>query len=60
VAHPPPYPDKGDDTGGRPEPGTTTGTSRWVSVLVIVMVIGLIALIVVLHLTGSVGPGAHE
>jgi hypothetical protein len=49
MAHPPPYPDR----------GPTTSTPRWVSVVGIIIAIGLVLLFVVLHLTGSVGPGGH-
>lgn len=73
MADPPRYPDSGDDTGvgsGEstastpgvddtaldPEP-TTTGSRA--SKLVIAGVAALVVVIVILHLTGVVGPGAH-
>jgi hypothetical protein len=56
MADPPSYPDTGDDNGDR---GSATGTSRWVPVLGIIIAIGLVLLFVVLHLTGTLGPGAH-
>jgi hypothetical protein len=59
MAHPPPYPDSGDDTGVGSDRGSTTGTPRWVSVVGIIIVIGLLVLFVVLHLTGTFGPGAN-
>jgi hypothetical protein len=59
MAHPPPYPDTGDDTGVASDRGSSTGTPRWVSVLGIIIAIGLVLLIVVLHLTGTIGPGTH-
>jgi hypothetical protein len=34
-------------------------TPRWMKVLGIIIAIGLVLLFVVLHLTGSLGPGAH-
>jgi hypothetical protein len=55
MADPPPYPDTGDDPGR----GAATGKPRWVSALGIIIVIALILLFVVLHLTGTLGPGAH-
>jgi hypothetical protein len=51
----PPYP----DTGGTGERGSATSTPRWVLVLGITVAIVLILLLVVLHLTGVLGPGAH-
>ncbi len=36
-----------------------SGTPRWVSVLGIVVAIALVLLFVVLHLTGTLGAGAH-
>ncbi|HEX9380988.1 MAG TPA: hypothetical protein VF891_05775 [Gaiellaceae bacterium] len=35
------------------------GTPRWLSVLGIVVAILLVLLFVVLHVTGTLGPGAH-
>ena len=43
-------PGTGDDSGGTP---------RWMPVLGIALAIGLAVLLVVLHLTGVIGPGAH-
>jgi hypothetical protein len=57
MAHPPPYPDTGDDDG--PVRVPATGAPRWVSVVGIIIALGLVALIVVLHLTGVISPGAH-
>jgi hypothetical protein len=58
MAHPPPYPDSGDDVDEGPDRRRTTNTSRWVYVYWIVG-IGLVLLVVVLHLTGVIGPGGH-
>jgi hypothetical protein len=52
----PPYPDTGGEGGDR---GSTGSTSRWATGLGITIVIALIVLFVVLHLTGTLGPGAH-
>jgi len=59
MADPPRYPDTGDDTGVGPDGGSATSTPRWVSVLGIIIAIVLVLLFVVLHLTGTLGPGAH-
>ena len=59
MADPPSYPDTGEDRSVGPDGGSPTGTPRWVSVLGIVIAIALVLLLVVLHLTGVLGPGAH-
>jgi hypothetical protein len=59
MADPPPYPDTGDDTGVGRERGSASGRPRWVAVLGILIAIVLVLLFVVLHLTGTLGPGAH-
>jgi hypothetical protein len=60
MADPPAYPDTGNDSRVGPdrdkEPATTGG---WASKLVIAIVAALVVVIVILHLTGVVGPGAH-
>jgi hypothetical protein len=55
IADPTPYPDTGDNR----DRGSARSTPRWVTVLGIVIAIALIVLFVVLHLTGTLGPGAH-
>ena len=55
MADPPSHPDTGDG----PDRGSATGTPRWVPVLGIVIAIVLVLLLVVLHLTGVLGPRAH-
>ncbi|MHB8645649.1 MAG: hypothetical protein ACYDAR_07660 [Thermomicrobiales bacterium] len=51
--------DSGDDTGMGPGRRPPTGTPRWISVLGIVIAIVLLLLIVILHLSGILGPGLH-
>ncbi len=51
--------DGDDDTSMKPDHGSTTDTPGWMSVLGIVIAIVLLLLIVVLHLTGILGPGLH-
>jgi hypothetical protein len=60
MAGPRPDPDGEDDFGARMGRGSTTNPPRWVRVLGIVLAIALIALLVVLHLTGTLGAGAHR
>lgn len=59
MAHPPPYPDPGDDTGVDPEFGTTSSTPRWMPVLGIIVAIAVLSLFVLLHLSGGFRPGTH-
>ena len=51
----PPHPES-EDTGPDQKPATTVG---WGTRIVIAVVIALVAAIVILHLTGVVGPGAN-
>ena len=60
MADPGPDPDSEDDAGARLDRGTAAGTPRWVWVLGVVIAVALIALFVVLHLTGTLGPGDHQ
>jgi len=60
VADPCPDPDSDDDPDARIDGGSTTSTPRWVPVLGVVIAIALIALFVVLHLTGTLGAGVHR
>jgi hypothetical protein len=53
-------PEGDDDPDARLDHGSTTGTPRWVRALGIVIAIALIALFVVLHLTGTLGAGVHR
>jgi len=58
MSDPPRHPGTDGDGGPAPE-GSPGGTPRWMVVLGITMAIALVALIVLLHLTGTIGPGAH-
>jgi hypothetical protein len=59
MADPPRSPDPREDTGLGPNRGAAGGRPRWVVVLGIIIVTALVALMVFLHLTGSLGPGLH-
>jgi hypothetical protein len=63
MAKPPPYRDfkgdTGDDTSRNPYRGSATETPRWKYVMFGIIAIGLVLLLIVLHLTGVLGPGAH-
>ena len=58
MAGPPSYPDTGstrEDTG--PPPGS--GRSRLRTAVIAVLVIAALAVMVILHLTGTLGAGTH-
>ena len=59
MAAPPPYPDSDDDTGAGPDRGPATGGPRWMSVLKVIIAIALLVIVLVLHLSGVIGPGSH-
>jgi hypothetical protein len=59
MARPPSYPDTGstsEDTG-RQRPGS--GQPRLRTVVIAVLVIAVLAVMVILHLTGTLGAGTH-
>ncbi len=59
MTDPPRYPDTGDDSSVAPDRGSTARRSRWVAVLLWIIGIVLVLGFIVLHLTGTLGPGAH-
>jgi hypothetical protein len=57
MTDPPRHP--GTDGNGGPGPEGPGGASRWRVVLGVTIAIALLVLIVLLHATGTIGPGAH-
>jgi len=66
MTDPGPYPDGEAHPGGENDPGTRLGrgptgsTPHWVRVVGILVGVALLALLVVLHLTGTLGGGVHQ
>ncbi len=52
-------PDSGSASGTGPHRDRRGRTPRWVSVAGIVLAVALVVVLVVLHVTGVVGPGAN-
>jgi hypothetical protein len=48
-----------DDAGRGPDREAASSTPRWVFVLGIIIAIALVGLMVLFHLTGTIGPGVH-
>ena len=60
MAELPSHPGTDGDTGAGPaRDAAPVGRPRWVPVAGIVIAIALVLLIIVLHLTGTLGPGGH-
>jgi hypothetical protein len=56
---PPSYPDTSDSTGAEPGGGQGAGRSRWAAAAVWIIAIAVLLVMLILHLTGTFGPGAH-
>ena len=60
MAELPSHPGTDDDTGAGPRrDAPPSSRPRWISVAGIVIAIVLVLLFIVLHLTGTLGPGGH-
>lgn len=63
TAHPPRFPDTEEGTGVGHHRRGATRKRRWPSILgkiiAIAIAVGFVVLIVLLHLTGTFGPGVH-
>jgi hypothetical protein len=59
MADPPRYPETGADAGPGHDHGAVGSTPRWKFLVGIVVAIAVVVLIVLLHVTGTLGPGAH-
>jgi hypothetical protein len=53
------HPDTGDDSGFGPHSEPVAPTPRWKVVAGIGVGVVVVVLLIVLHLTGVLGPGAH-
>jgi hypothetical protein len=59
MADPPRSPQSDDDARPIPNRAGANNRSRWGVVLGIIFAIALVALVVFLHITGTIGPGTH-
>jgi hypothetical protein len=59
MAGQPHYPDTGEDTGAGAGRERLTARQRWTRLAVILIVAALFLLMIVLHITGTVGPGSN-
>ncbi len=59
MADPPRHPETEEETGLGPDRRAAARKRSWVVVLGIIVAIALVGAMVILHLTGVLGPGAH-
>jgi hypothetical protein len=59
MTDPPRSPETEDEAGRGPDRGEAKTIARWVFLLGIIIAIALLGLMLFLHLTGTLGPGAH-
>jgi hypothetical protein len=56
MAGPPPHPDTGITDQGS---GQSTGWPRWRTTAIVIIGLALLVVMVIVHLTGTLGPGSH-
>ena len=59
MADPPRFPKTEDEARRGADGGLASSTPRWVLILVAIVAVALLGLMVLLHLTGILGPGLH-
>ena len=62
MAGPPSHPDTGtagQDSGTPPDSGRRAGWPPWRTATIVIIGIALLAVMVILHLTGTLGAGSH-
>jgi hypothetical protein len=59
MTDPPQHPKPDEDTGGNAERDPAGSRSRWGLVLGITAAIALVTVMVLLHISGTIGPGMH-
>jgi len=56
MASPPSYPDTGSN---RQDAGPPPARPRWKTAAIVILVVAVLAVMVILHLTGTFGEGTH-
>jgi hypothetical protein len=61
MTDPPRYPDTStsDETGSQPGSRPAAGRPRWAAAAAWIIAIAVLAVMLILHLTGAFGPGTH-
>jgi hypothetical protein len=59
MTDPPSYPHTRDEAGAGPGSKPAANRSRWKVIMFWIIGIVIVVLVIVLHLTGAFGPGAH-
>jgi hypothetical protein len=59
MADPPRSPKTEDEARRGADGAAASSTPRWVLILVAIVAVALLGLMVLLHLTGTLGPGVH-